>query len=825
MLLSSFRVFFETVSFSDMLLLLVLPLAGAIFLSWRTFHSGKSAVIQLFLWLGFFAITVTGLGVMFHVAHNERIAWTTLYSELARSYARTAKSLGHWRIQSGDAATFSSWSKVLTVDRNQKSEIQSEESFVSFSVQPLSRTRFRVSWSPVSDSTTYRLQWNQNRNAIRQYVEEHTSSAYQPTTPEANAVSNKGNFYDTAEGWETIFSGAATTFEMTLSEKDWPSHPLLLRVRAETGTPEDEPDYQPIFCLFRDEIRDNSHSNSVYTLRKIDDDNTMFIVETESYPGEKNILTAYERHPAIGEPYMMTPDFKKVFDTGKSTINIEGIKDEWGEWIVAVEPLHDPDGNLEAILCVDFVKDNLANSIRQAKMVPRQIILWSQAIFLVGMGLVSRLKRYSNRLKNFTETLQATVDNLAKARQAAEEDVVTKSRFLANMSHEIRTPLNAILGFTGILGERLLRLCDADEYQDNMGFLKMIEKSGADLLTIIGDILDYSKVEAGQVDIEQIPVSPEQILEDVRSMLSPKFQDKPEVELQISIDNNVPAWILGDPTRLRQILTNLAGNSLKFTEKGYVRIHCQAERIKEEEDGVMIHFKVMDTGIGISSEKIKKLFQPFIQAEAETTRKFGGTGLGLSIAKRFVQLFDGDIVVTSEKGKGSTFDVVFPATISTTAGTGSFRATFAVDADLQESGAKSLEGIYVLLVEDGKINQVVISTQLREAGAKIEVADDGRVALDLIAAKELLGSHFDAVLMDMQMPVMDGYTATKRLRSKGFMRPIIAITANALSGDCEKTIDAGCNAYISKPIAPKLLISTILQLLRNAKHVSASVKK
>ena len=762
---------------------------------------------------------------MFHVVHNERVAWTTLYSELARSYARTAKSLGHWRIQSGNAATFSSWSEALAVDRNQKSEVLSEGDFASFSVQPLSRTKFRVSWSPVPGSSTYRLQWNRNRNTIRQYIKEHTSFAYQPTTPEANAVSNKGNFYDSNEGWETIFSGEATTFDVFVSEKNWPVHPLLLRVRAETGTPEDGPEYQPIFCLFRDEIRDNSYSNSVYTLRKIDDNNTMFIVETESYPGERNILDVYERHPAIGEPYMMTPDFKKVFDTGKSTINIEGTKDEWGEWIMAVEPLYDPDGNLEAILCVDFAKDNLANSIRQAKATPRQIILWSLAIFLVGMGLVARLKQYSNQLRQFAEMLQATVDNLAKARQAAEEDVVMKSRFLANMSHEIRTPLNAILGFTGILGERLLRLCGANERQDNSGIVKMIEKSGADLLTIIGDILDYSKVEAGQIEIEQIPVSPQQILEDVRSMLFPKFQDKPEVELQISIDDNVPHWILGDPTRLRQILTNLAGNSLKFTEKGYVRIHCQAEMIKEEEDGVMIHYKVMDTGIGISSEKIKRLFQPFIQADIETTRKFGGTGLGLSIAKRFVQLFDGDIIVTSEKGKGSTFDVAFPATISMTEGTGSFRPTFAVDNDLLEGGAKSLEGLYILLVEDGKINQIVISTQLREAGAKIEVADDGRVALDLIAAKGLLGSHFDAVLMDMQMPVMDGYATTRRLRSSGFSRPIIAITANALSGDCEKTIEAGCNAYISKPIAPKLLISTILQLLRNAKHASVSARK
>jgi CheY-like chemotaxis protein len=372
-----------------------------------------------------------------------------------------------------------------------------------------------------------------------------------------------------------------------------------------------------------------------------------------------------------------------------------------------------------------------------------------------------------------------------------------------------------------------LNLCGPEQLEDNQQTVYLIEQSGNDLLTIINDILDFSKVDADQVEIEWIPTDLRRIVEDVRQLILPRLKEKPDLIFQTEVDDNVPELILCDPTRLRQILGNICGNAVKFTEKGAVFFGCQTvvfdntpqngqqildqfgseiniHLFDNEPQITLLQFFVRDEGIGMQPEHLSKLFQPFTQADTSLTRRFGGTGLGLSIAKRLTILLDGDIIVQSEENRGSTFIVTLAARI------------IPPDTDqVSHSGIvllsnyeRPLEGMNVLLVEDGKVNQIVISTQLKDAGAVVRIAENGKLGLDAVEKEE---NGFDIILMDMQMPVMDGYEATFRLRQNGYKKPIIAVTAHALSGDCEKTLTVGCNAYISKPIDRNKLIDMILR--------------
>jgi PAS domain S-box-containing protein len=400
---------------------------------------------------------------------------------------------------------------------------------------------------------------------------------------------------------------------------------------------------------------------------------------------------------------------------------------------------------------------------------------------------------------------------LEVARRRAEQASQSKSEFLANMSHEIRTPITAILGFADLL---LMEEGIEQAPLERTSALETIKRNGEHLLEILNDILDLSKVEASALRIERIRFSPTKIVADVIALMKVRADSK-RLELKSSYAGPLPETIESDPTRLRQILINLVGNAIKFTESGGVQI-CARFLPEHQMGGGRLEFAVRDTGIGMSAEELGRLFRPFTQADASTTRRFGGTGLGLTISKRFADLLGGDLVAESKVGKGSTFTV--------TVGTGSVEgvriyqpASGSAAPPLAPSRGRPTVprlSCRVLVAEDGIDNQRLLSFLLRKAGAEVEVADNGLAAKEKALAAQRDGREFAVILMDMQMPLMDGYTSASNLRAAGYRGVIIALTAHTMTGDRERCLAAGCDDYTTKPIHGAKLISLIVSAQR-----------
>ncbi|HRW53113.1 MAG TPA: PAS domain S-box protein [Phycisphaerae bacterium] len=418
---------------------------------------------------------------------------------------------------------------------------------------------------------------------------------------------------------------------------------------------------------------------------------------------------------------------------------------------------------------------------------------------------------------------------LVRAREDAESADRSKSEFLANMSHEIRTPMTAILGYTELLTDTNDRIVTP---QDRAQYVDTIRRNGEHLLTIINDILDLSKIRAGKMTVEIMPVNIARVVHDVVSLMNVRAAAK-DIALNVSCASPIPSTIDCDPVRLRQILMNLVGNAVKFTEVGGVEIVVSFER--EGALGPTLTIAVSDTGVGMTGEQMKKLFAAFQQADTSMTRRFGGTGLGLMISIRLAELLGGDLMAESEFGKGSVFTLALPVARSDAPMTSpaefsgvvvegeTAKQSQATTSAKEDAGEKPLEGLRVLLVEDGPDNQRLIAFHVRKAGASVTLADNGSIAVEsMTVGSTLMGPlmdpvPFDVILMDMQMPVMDGYEATRRLRSLGCRTPIIALTAHAMEGDRDKCIEAGCDDYQTKPIDRKRLVEACLHAVAHVK--------
>ena len=410
---------------------------------------------------------------------------------------------------------------------------------------------------------------------------------------------------------------------------------------------------------------------------------------------------------------------------------------------------------------------------------------------------VEAARRQAERQADELRVLAHALDD---ARQAAQDASRLKSEFLANVSHEIRTPMTAILGYTELLGDPETPDDDRTEY------LGIIRRNGDHLVAVINDVLDLSKIEAGKLVVEPIPCSPFEVVAEVTSLMRWRAEEK-GLAFELTYRSPLPETITTDPTRVRQILINLIGNAIKFTAAGSVRVDVG---FQPGAPRPRIVFAVLDTGIGLDAEEQARIFEAFTQADASTTRRFGGTGLGLAISKRLAEMLAGEVAVESTPGRGSTFSLAIDP--------GPLDGVPMVEAP----PAKAVTGPAgnerpiritgrILLAEDGPDNRRLLAFYLRAAGADVTAAPDGLAACELVSAAAASGKPFDLVLMDMQMPGLDGNAATKRLRAEGFTAPIIALTAHAVGADSERCRAAGYDDFATKPIARR----TLLEMVRN----------
>ena len=416
-------------------------------------------------------------------------------------------------------------------------------------------------------------------------------------------------------------------------------------------------------------------------------------------------------------------------------------------------------------------------------------------------GIVQGIARNISERKRFVEDLKHSKEQAELMTKQAVEANRVKSEFLANMSHEIRTPMNGIIGFSDLLADDDL----ADEQKTQ---LNIIRDCARNLMDIINDILDFSKIEAGRLDTEIIDCSVEKELHSIEILMRPRAEDK-GLDFKIVQSPQIPMTIKTDPARVRQCLINLIANAVKFTKKGHV--HINASLLTEHEKPFLC-FEIEDTGIGIPGDKQKMIFDPFTQSDGSTCREYGGTGLGLAVTKQLAELLNGKITVKSELGAGSVFRLVIPVQIDLNQQTPADTTCF------QESSMETENtdtNVRILVAEDDKTNQKLVALLLDHLGYQKVIVNDGEEVLHMLSIEE-----FDLILMDIQMPVMNGYEATRRLRKNGFKIPIIALTAKAMASDRKKCIDAGCTDYLAKPITLNELSEIIKKNLANSPIVA-----
>ena len=554
------------------------------------------------------------------------------------------------------------------------------------------------------------------------------------------------------------------------------------------------PEFERVAGPLRKVLKATPDVKYIYTFTA-EGDAIRFVVDTAE-PGDHD-GDGRDDQAKIGEPYD-DPDEAMLVTvrTHEPHVNQEPHADEWGVFVSGYHPVLQADGSVACYVGVDVTAEqyqaDLSAMDRTAvvAMIPASLIS-------LGVGAVVwriRLRALRSEAMVRAAELEARATALRVTRMNVELEASTraalaaeraKGEFLANMSHEIRTPMTAILGYIDLLDDAAV---SGEERHEHVG---TIRRAGEHLLSVINDILDYSKLEAGKMTVESVPTNPTQLLADVMQMFSDRAKQK-GLEFRLEDDGSLPPAVSTDPTRFRQILLNLTGNAIKFTPRGSLRLSSTYDRAAGRWS-VTVH----DSGIGMTPEQMSRLFQAFSQADSSTSRKFGGTGLGLAISRKLAEALGGTLTVDSEPGLGSSFTVSVAAP----------PCQGDVASSQASRPAASLQGLRVLLAEDGPDNQRLIRFHLERAGASVTVVCDGEQAVAGVAS-----GGYDVLILDMQMPVMDGYTAATTLRQRGATIPILALTAHATSEDRAKCVSAGCDDFATKPINAQALTAAVRAL-------------
>lgn len=527
--------------------------------------------------------------------------------------------------------------------------------------------------------------------------------------------------------------------------------------------------------------------DDVYTLKLDEANKKYFIADSET---DYNHNGAYdderEQRTAIGEIYdKEIPELDQAFREKRFVFTNNIYSDKWGTWVSAFAPIYDIDGSFDSIVGVDIVAEKLAG-----KLILNNLIL---AFCLVSTFIAHLLYR-TNKLSN--EYLQY---NLKQNIQLTEQNLKQQKSFLAVMSHEIRTPLNSIIGAINLVDQAKLSFSDAEN-------LKIAKQSSHILADIIGDILDYSKIESGKIALDKVEIKLTNVMSDIENLFKVQMRTK-GLDFRVDVDSKLLNSYFGaDETRFRQILINFISNAYKFTATGHIHVHVKA--LKTEQFQTLLEFRISDTGIGMSLENEKRLFQSFQQADSTITRKFGGTGLGLVICKNLIELMGGRILYDTRPGVGTTF--VFTLIFENIAKADNHYVIEKLNQHFQFTKYSELK---ILVVDDVQINQIILSKTLQKIGFSSDVASNGQEAIE-----KHLSENYDIIFMDCQMPILDGIQATKDIRYNEKVLnvyksvAIIALTANASVEDKNTCLNAGMNQFLAKPFSYEQ-IEKVLQIV------------